>query len=978
LTPDEWETVKDMVFACHAMARDAQPSWLDEHCPPGRIRDEVERLLGSTRESSSFMALPAPQQLLAEPSTVPERIGRFRIERELGAGGMGIVYAAVDERLGRQVALKVLKPDSGIDPERRKRLAWDARAASALNHPNIVTVYETGDSAGVAYVAMELVPGRTLAEALNSEPWPVSRVLAVATQVAAALEAAHAQGIVHRDLKPSNVILTASGTAKLVDFGLAKSVGGGLDAGGAVPTTIEGRLAGTVAYMSPEQAEGTDVDFRSDIFSFGSLLYEMLTRQRAFLGASTVSILAKIIHMQPPVPAGMAPGIDPRLQDVVNRCLRKDRSRRFQSMGEVRVRLQEIIDEPVTAGVAPPAMTASRAWKKAALTLAALVAIAAIGGAITFLWPRHAPPPPTLSRLTWGGGLTTQPSVSHDGTMVAYASDRSGRGNLDIWIERLGGGDAIKLTSDKSDESAPDISPDGTRVAFRSERKGGGVYVVPSLGGSDRLVASNCRDPKYSPDNLTIACWTGDVGGVFYPNTAHILLVPASGGPTRPFRSDFAAAAYPLWMPDGRLMFLGRKKAGQDRSDVDWWIAGETPAQDEHATGALKAFDDLGLQPMAGAFWIRPEAWQSDGGAVLFSARREDAVNIWRIGMSGNGKTSSLPEPVTLGTGSDERPSAPGILPPGVRDSLVFARVDVDYELRQVSLNSRDAQPEPLLPEVSQVGSPSASIDGHRIVYSTRQPNGYRVVAVDMTGGGEGSEQRGTVVESPDFVRVLVSGDGNVVVYNGPNHIDYRKRVGEGATEPICRDCGEPTHVNYDGSAALFGSIKEEERILIWSNGSVKPLTSTADPKNRRQYAGRFSPDGQWVAMCLTARDSTTREIVVVPNAPDRRLRVNEWISMSDGGTSDREPAWSSDGRRLFFISDRDGFRCIWERDFDPDTGRALGTARPVAHFHYPRELLQGPRASTASIGLTATGNALIFTVARSVGNLWWRRVTMR
>ena len=970
LTPDEWETVKDMVFACHAMARDAQPPWLDEHCPPGRIRDEVERLLGSTRAAPSFMALSAPQQLLAEPPAIPERIGRFKIERELGAGGMGIVYAAVDERLGRHVALKVLKPDSGIDPERRKRLVWDARAASALNHPNIVTVYETGDSAGVAYVAMELVPGRTLAEALNSETWPVSRVLTVATQVASALEAAHAQGIVHRDLKPSNVILTASGTAKLVDFGLAKSVGGGLDAGGAAPTTIEGRLAGTVAYMSPEQAEGTDVDFRSDIFSFGSLLYEMLTRQRAFLGASTVSILAKIIHTQPPVPAGMSPGIDPRLQDIVNRCLRKDRTRRFQSMGEVRVRLQEIIDEPAPPLVAPAPRTLG--WRIGALA-ASIVAAAAVFIAIASRpKPVVVPPPPIMRRLTWDGGLTAQPSVSRDGTMVAFASDRANHGNLDIWIERLAGGDPLQLTSDPADESAPDISPDGTHVAYRSERAGGGVYVVTSFAGSPRLVAQDCRDPKYSPDNKWIACWIGDAGGAFYPKAAHIVLVPAGSGPARAFRPDFDAAAFPIWMQDGsgRLLFLGRKNDAQGHPVIDWWVAGETPGQDEHPSGARKAFDALRLGSVTPTHWIRLEAWESGGSAVLFSALREDAINVWRLGISANGTAAPLPESVTLGAGSDQGPSAPAVLPATDRESFVFSRVDVDYQLRQVSLTAKDAQPQPLLPAVSQLGSPSVSADGRRIVYAARQPNGYRVVASDMAAA---DEKLMTPVESSDFMRVVVSGDGKVVVYSGPNHVGFRMRLDQGTPAQICSGCGWPTHVNVDGSAALFEGTNVEH-LIKWSNGGTRPLIGSADPKNRKQYAGRFSPNDHWVALCAGAPDGDAREILVVPNASDRKLRDDEWISISEGETSDRAPYWSTDGRRLFFISDRDGFRCIWARDIDPETGHPIGPARSIAHFHSSRELLRGPMASPESIGLSATGQALVFTVARSIGNLWWQR----
>ncbi|HEX6463378.1 MAG TPA: protein kinase, partial [Vicinamibacterales bacterium] len=969
-TPDEWETVKDMVFACHAMSRDAQPSWLDEHCPPGPVRAEVERLLFGPRADVSFMEQSAPQQVLATPRSVPAHIGRFRIERELGAGGMGIVYAAVDERLGRHVALKVLQPDI-VDEERRKRLVWDARAASVLNHPNIVTVYETGDSDGVDYVAMELVAGRTLAEALGSEPWPVSRVLAVATQIAAALEAAHAQRIVHRDLKPSNVILTSSGTAKLVDFGLAKSVGG-LDGGAAAPTTIEGRLAGTVAYMSPEQAEGTDVDFRSDIFSFGSLLYEMLMRQRAFAGASTVSILAKIIHTHPPIPAGLSSSIDPRLKDIVDRCLRKDRRRRFQSMGEVRLRLEEIVDEPLS----PESGASTRPrrptwWQYAAVAFAVVASVA-----IAFMLRFRSPPPPLLTRLTWNGGLTKDPSVSRDGTLLAFASDRAGHGHLDIWLERMGGGDPIQLTKGDSDNSAPDISPNGTHVAYRSERNGGGVYVVQSLGGNDHLIARDCRDPKYSPDGNSLACWSGDVGGAFYPKAARIWIVPATGGPKRQFRPDFDTAAFPLWMPDGNaLLFLGRKADASGQSVPDWWVASDNGV--EHATGALKRFADQGLVAPSGAFWIRPESWLEGGAAVLFSARREDASNIWSVGLSRLGDLTTAAEPVTLGTTVDERPTSPVAPVGGEGRSLVFASVSVDFQLWRLPLTSRTKNPvaEPLLPNLSLIGSPSASEDGKLLVYTERKPTGYRIVATD-TATEEGHSV--TTVDSPEFERVIVSGDGKYVVYGGRSHMGSRMSVDQGTTEWICSKCGSPTHINHDGSQALFesppGGPMQDERLMIWTRGVWRPLVASADPKNRMQFAGRFSPDSRWVAFCAGSRDTGAREIIVIPNAPERRLRDDDWISISEGQTSDREPFWSQDGRRLFFISNRDGFRCIWARDIDPRTGRPIGPAVEVMHFPHAAELLRSPLGLTGSIGLTATADALLFTVARSTGSLWWQR----
>jgi Tol biopolymer transport system component len=274
------------------------------------------------------------------------------------------------------------------------------------------------------------------------------------------------------------------------------------------------------------------------------------------------------------------------------------------------------------------------------------------------------------------------------------------------------------------------------------------------------------------------------------------------------------------------------------------------------------------------------------------------------------------------------------------------------------------------------------SADGHVLVYSARQPNGYRVVAVDPAT----TDMRAvTTVESSEFVRVLVSGDGKVVVYYGAGHVDYRMKVNQGTPEQICTGCGRPTSVNADGSAALFesqGSDEQsqgsDEHLIEWIAGKGASTFLSADPKNRMQYAGRFSPNGKWVAFCAGARGGDTREIVIVPNAPGRTLRDDEWISISNTDSEDREPTWSADGRRLFFISNRDGFRCIWARNVDPETGRPVGDEVPIAHFHHTSELLGSPMAGAGSIGLTATANSLIFTVERSAGNLWWQRAAVR
>src|SRR5208282_5611698 len=292
---------------------------------------------------------------------VGKTLRSYRIESKLGAGGMGVVYKAVDSHLDRTVAIKVLGA-SAVSADREKRFVQEAKTASSLNHANIVTIYDIDtqeiDGKAVHYIAMEYVAGETLDQLIGRKGLRVRTALKYATQIADALAAAHAAGIVHRDLKPSNVMVTPQGVVKVLDFGLAKlNEEAEPDAfaetihGDGAPLTEEGTILGTVAYMSPEQADGKKVDARSDIFSFGSMLYEMVTGQRAFAGGSKMSSLAAVLHKEPPPPSQTVSDIPPELDRIIARCMKKDPARRWQSMADVKVALDELREEMESSSV---------------------------------------------------------------------------------------------------------------------------------------------------------------------------------------------------------------------------------------------------------------------------------------------------------------------------------------------------------------------------------------------------------------------------------------------------------------------------------------------------------------------------------------------------------------------------------------------------------------------------------------------------
>jgi len=297
---------------------------------------------------------------------IGQALGHYRIEAKLGEGGMGVVYQAFDTHLDRPVAIKILRADATTSLERQRRFVQEAKAASALNHPNIIHIYDISSSGDTDFIAMEFVAGKTLHQLIGKNDLPLKDTLKYSIQIADALARAHSAGIVHRDLKPANIMIDEDGRVKLLDFGLAKLTEKTVDFEGATatmtaadaPLTEEGSIVGTVAYMSPEQAEGTKVDARSDIFSFGSVLYEMVTGRRPFEGATKMSTISAILQKEPPPPGGLAPNLPPELEKIILRCLRKDRDRRTQHIDDVKLALEELRDDS-TPGKQSPASKGS-------------------------------------------------------------------------------------------------------------------------------------------------------------------------------------------------------------------------------------------------------------------------------------------------------------------------------------------------------------------------------------------------------------------------------------------------------------------------------------------------------------------------------------------------------------------------------------------------------------------------------------------
>jgi eukaryotic-like serine/threonine-protein kinase len=474
-------------------------------------------------------------------------ISHFEILDKLGEGGMGVVYKARDKRLERLVAIKVLSAKAVSNRERELRFVQEAKSASALNHPNIITVHEIDTTGEIAFIAMEYVDGRTLEQLIPRRGMQLAEALNYAVQIADALAAAHAAGIIHRDIKPANIMVTENGLVKVLDFGLAKLTDQGtLETAATVsmrsPETEEGTILGTVAYLSPEQAEGKKIDGRSDIFSFGATLYEMLTGRRAFLGDTKLSTLAAIVNREPKPASEIVENFPRDLDRILVRCLRKDRARRFQSMADLKVALDELKQESEVGQLTQTTIAPVRRKMSAGpILVLAVVALAAAG--LTWFLLRPAAKPEAAARLiplTAYPGSERSPSFSPDGSQVAFSWNGEKQDNYDIYVKMVDSGSApLRLTTNPEPDVSPAWSPNGRYIAFLRNR---GVYLISPLGGPERKLCELHSTRRPTPDYLPTSglSWTPDSKSLAVQDRlattdpARIFLISVDTGESRP------------------------------------------------------------------------------------------------------------------------------------------------------------------------------------------------------------------------------------------------------------------------------------------------------------------------------------------------------------------------------------------------------------------------------------------------------------
>jgi Tol biopolymer transport system component/tRNA A-37 threonylcarbamoyl transferase component Bud32 len=819
-----------------------------------------------------------------------QTLSHYRIEAKLGEGGMGVVYKARDTRLDRFVAIKTLCTDAAGNAERKRRFLQEAKAASALNHPNILHVYDVDVGEGVDFIAMEYVEGKTLQEMIGRRGLPVSEALKHAVQIADGLATAHFAGIVHRDIKPGNIMVNEKGLVKILDFGLAKLTDPVERRDSEVtqtmsPQTEEGTIVGTVAYMSPEQAEGKSLDARSDIFSFGSVVYEMISGRQAFQGDSKLAVMSAVLRQEPKPLEELTRDVPYDLLRLVTQCLRKDPGRRFQHMEDVKTLLEQLLEESGSGPArtrtlpAPMSIPAFAKW-----TAAGLVPLAMLAWYLVSQLKHEAPVRATFTQLTSQPGEELYPSLSPDGKSFAYQSRVSG--NWDIYLQRVGGKNPINLTKDSpADDTQPAFSPDGEQIAFRSERDGGGIFVMGATGESAKRVTDFGYNPAWSPDGRYLVCSTA---GFARPEVrlgtqeSQLYIVPAGGSSGSSDRRLVTAgikdAVQPQWSPGGRRIAFWSIRGGN--RDV-WTVPadGGTPVQ-------VTREPAIDWHPV----------WSPDGQYLYFLSDRQGSMNLWRVPIDENsGRVLRPAEQLTT-------PSAYTFQFSLSHDGhLAYVNRVETGNIYEVDFDPvRETVAGPPIPVTRgswRAANPDISPDGQWVAFKTYgRHEDLFVSRVD------GSNQRQLTDDEWNDRVPRWSPDGKRLAFysnrSGPYQIWTIAPDGSGLQQltrlPELGSGGAANPVwSPDGRRLVFG-IPDRPRIMDigkpWDERSLEALPAL-ESANEWFVASSWSPDGHRLAGWRTS-DAGNGGISIYAFDSGQYQHFNSTAAY---------PRWLSDSRRLIF-----------------------------------------------------------------------------